>query len=75
VEKENYCVRGKTNTTARPRLSAFDHNVPLHCRNCLVVAGDAAYNDVHLFLVESNAQIRLEWISGSTQSRRSNHAQ
>lgn len=29
----------------------------------LVVAGDAAYNDVHLYLVESNAQTRREWIS------------
>jgi glyoxylase-like metal-dependent hydrolase (beta-lactamase superfamily II) len=29
----------------------------------LVVAGDAAYNDVHQWLVESNAQTRLEWIS------------
>ena len=29
----------------------------------LVVAGDAAYNDVHLYLVESNAQTRKEWIS------------
>jgi glyoxylase-like metal-dependent hydrolase (beta-lactamase superfamily II) len=28
----------------------------------LVVAGDAAYNDVHLYLVESNAQKRQEWI-------------
>jgi glyoxylase-like metal-dependent hydrolase (beta-lactamase superfamily II) len=29
----------------------------------LVVAGDAAYNDVHLYLVESNAKNRREWIS------------
>jgi glyoxylase-like metal-dependent hydrolase (beta-lactamase superfamily II) len=29
----------------------------------LVVAGDAAYNDVHLYLVESNAQTRREWLS------------
>lgn len=29
----------------------------------LVVAGDAAYNDVHLYLVESNGQTRREWIS------------
>ena len=29
----------------------------------LVVAGDAAYNDVHLYLVESNAKTRQEWIS------------
>jgi glyoxylase-like metal-dependent hydrolase (beta-lactamase superfamily II) len=28
----------------------------------LVVAGDAAYNDVHLYLAESNAQGRREWM-------------
>ena len=28
-----------------------------------MIAGDAAYNDVHLYLVESNAQTRREWIS------------
>ena len=28
----------------------------------LVVAGDAAYNDVHLYLAESNPQTRREWI-------------
>jgi len=26
------------------------------------VAGDAVYNDVHLYLAESNAQTRREWI-------------
>jgi glyoxylase-like metal-dependent hydrolase (beta-lactamase superfamily II) len=29
----------------------------------LIVAGDVAYNDVHLYLAESNAQTRREWIS------------
>jgi glyoxylase-like metal-dependent hydrolase (beta-lactamase superfamily II) len=29
----------------------------------LVVAGDAAYNDVHLYLAESNPQTRQEWIA------------
>jgi glyoxylase-like metal-dependent hydrolase (beta-lactamase superfamily II) len=29
----------------------------------LVVAGDAAYNDVHLYLAESNEQTRQEWIA------------
>src|SRR5258706_8735087 len=29
----------------------------------LVVAGDAVYNDVHLYLAESNAQTRQEWIA------------
>jgi hypothetical protein len=29
----------------------------------LVVAGDVAYNDVHLYLGESNPQTRREWIS------------
>ncbi len=29
----------------------------------LVVTGDVAYNDVHLYLAESNAQTRREWIA------------
>ncbi len=29
----------------------------------LVVAGDAAYNDVHLYLAESNPQTRRQWIA------------
>ncbi len=29
----------------------------------LVVAGDVAYNDVHLYFAESNAQTRREWIT------------
>lgn len=29
----------------------------------LVVAGDVAYNDVHLYLAESNHDTRLEWIA------------
>jgi glyoxylase-like metal-dependent hydrolase (beta-lactamase superfamily II) len=29
----------------------------------LVVAGDSAYNDVHLYLGESNAETRQEWIA------------
>ncbi len=29
----------------------------------VVVAGDAAYNDVHLYLVESNAEGRRQWIA------------
>jgi glyoxylase-like metal-dependent hydrolase (beta-lactamase superfamily II) len=41
-----------------------DHTTCLHVPSVgLVVAGDAAYNDVHLYLVESNAQGRREWIS------------
>jgi glyoxylase-like metal-dependent hydrolase (beta-lactamase superfamily II) len=41
-----------------------DHTTCLHVPSVgLVVAGDAAYNDVHLYLVESNAQTRREWIA------------
>jgi hypothetical protein len=29
----------------------------------LVVAGDAAYHDVHLYLAESNAETRKQWIA------------
>jgi hypothetical protein len=41
-----------------------DYTTCLHVPSIgLVVAGDAAYNDVHLYLVESTAQNRKEWIS------------
>jgi glyoxylase-like metal-dependent hydrolase (beta-lactamase superfamily II) len=41
-----------------------DHTTCLHVPSVgLVVAGDVAYNDVHPYLVQSNAQTRLEWIA------------
>ncbi len=41
-----------------------DHTTCLYVPSIgLVVAGDAAYNDVHLYLAESNAQKRREWIA------------
>ena len=41
-----------------------DHTTCLHVPSIgLVVAGDAAYNDVHLYLAESNAERRQEWIA------------
>src|SRR5947208_3100227 len=41
-----------------------DNTTCLHVPSIgLVVAGDAAYNDVHLLLAESNAHARSEWIA------------
>lgn len=41
-----------------------DHTTCLHVPSIgLVVAGDAAYNDVHLYLAESSVQKRKEWIA------------
>ena len=41
-----------------------DHTTCLYVPSIgLVVAGDAAYNDVHLYLAESNPKKRREWIS------------
>ena len=41
-----------------------DYTTCLHVPSVgLVVAGDAAYNDVHLYLAESNAKTRGEWIA------------
>ena len=41
-----------------------DYTTCLHVPSIgLVVAGDAAYNDVHLYLVESSPQNRQEWIA------------
>jgi glyoxylase-like metal-dependent hydrolase (beta-lactamase superfamily II) len=40
-----------------------DHTTCLHVPSIgLVVAGDAAYNDIHVYLAESNGQGRSEWI-------------
>jgi glyoxylase-like metal-dependent hydrolase (beta-lactamase superfamily II) len=44
--------------------SDTDYTTCLHVPSVgLVVAGDLAYNDVHLYLAESNAQTRFEWIA------------
>jgi glyoxylase-like metal-dependent hydrolase (beta-lactamase superfamily II) len=44
--------------------SDTDHTTCLNVPSIdLVVAGDIAYNGVHLYLAESNAQTRHEWIS------------
>ena len=41
-----------------------DHTTCLHVPFvALVVAGDAAYNDTHLYLAESNTHTRSEWIT------------
>jgi glyoxylase-like metal-dependent hydrolase (beta-lactamase superfamily II) len=41
-----------------------DNTTCLHVPSIgLVIAGDAAYNDVHLYLAESNAHTRREWIA------------
>jgi glyoxylase-like metal-dependent hydrolase (beta-lactamase superfamily II) len=41
-----------------------EHTTCLHVPSAgLVVAGDAAYNNVHLYLAESNAETRHEWIT------------
>ena len=41
-----------------------DHTSCLHVPAVgLVVAGDAAYNDTHLYLAESNVKTRREWIA------------
>jgi glyoxylase-like metal-dependent hydrolase (beta-lactamase superfamily II) len=41
-----------------------DHTTCLHVPSAgLLVAGDVVYNDVHLYLAESNANTRREWIA------------
>jgi glyoxylase-like metal-dependent hydrolase (beta-lactamase superfamily II) len=41
-----------------------DHTTCLYAPEIgLVVAGDAAYNDVHLYLVESSSQGRRDWLA------------
>ena len=41
-----------------------NHTTCLHAPSIgLVVAGDAVYNDIHLYLAESSPQSRREWIA------------
>jgi glyoxylase-like metal-dependent hydrolase (beta-lactamase superfamily II) len=41
-----------------------DHTTCLHVPSVgLVVAGDAAYNDVHLYLAESDSEARRAWVA------------
>jgi glyoxylase-like metal-dependent hydrolase (beta-lactamase superfamily II) len=50
-----------------------DHTTCLHVPSAgLLVAGDVVYNDVHLYLAESNANTRCEWIAAldATESLR-----
>jgi glyoxylase-like metal-dependent hydrolase (beta-lactamase superfamily II) len=57
LEGQQLCVveAGHTDT---------DHTTCLYVPSIgLVVAGDVAYNDVHLYLAESSAQTRQEWIA------------
>ena len=64
-------TRRKRDRSGRAELVAVevgytdtDHTTCLHVPSIgLVVAGDVAYNDVHLYLAESNAQKRQEWIA------------
>jgi glyoxylase-like metal-dependent hydrolase (beta-lactamase superfamily II) len=50
-----------------------DHTTCVHVPSTgLVVAGDAAYNDVHLYLAESDARKRKEWIAALDKIERLN---
>jgi hypothetical protein len=52
-----------------------DYTTCLHVPSVgLVVAGDAVYNDVHLYLAESNPQTRQPAVSGSLRSTKSSHS-
>ena len=63
--KENVIdLEGNALVVAELGHTDTNHTTCLHVPSIgLVVAGDAAYNDVHLYLAESNAQRRQEWIS------------
>jgi hypothetical protein len=45
------------------KFTSTDSPDPNELRNSGQPPGDAAYNDVHQWLAESNAQTRREWIS------------
>jgi glyoxylase-like metal-dependent hydrolase (beta-lactamase superfamily II) len=63
-EKETIDLEGQQLVPIELGHTDTDHTTCLRVPSIgLVVAGDAAYNDVHLYLAESNPQKRQEWIA------------
>jgi glyoxylase-like metal-dependent hydrolase (beta-lactamase superfamily II) len=64
LEGDTIELEGKQLRAVEVGHTDTDHTTCLHVASIgLVVAGDVAYNDVHLYLAESNAQTRQEWIA------------
>ncbi len=63
LEGSSFELEGKELIAAEVGHSDTDNTTVLHVPAInLVVAGDVAYNDVHLYLAESDRQKRQEWI-------------
>jgi glyoxylase-like metal-dependent hydrolase (beta-lactamase superfamily II) len=64
LEGDEIDLEGNKLVVARVGHTDTDDTTCLHVPSIgLVVAGDAVYNGIHPFLVESNRQTRLEWIA------------
>jgi glyoxylase-like metal-dependent hydrolase (beta-lactamase superfamily II) len=64
LEANEIDLEGSKLVVARVGHTDTDDSTCLHVPSIgLVVAGDAVYNGIHPFLVESNRQTRLDWIA------------
>jgi glyoxylase-like metal-dependent hydrolase (beta-lactamase superfamily II) len=64
LEGEEIDLEGNKLVVVRVGHTDTDDTTCLHVPSIgLVVAGDAVYNGIHPFLVESNRQTRLQWIA------------
>src|ERR1700692_4242880 len=64
LEGSEIDLEGSKLVVARVGHTDTDETTCLHVPSIgLVVAGDAVYNGIHPFLVESNRQTRLQWIA------------
>jgi glyoxylase-like metal-dependent hydrolase (beta-lactamase superfamily II) len=64
LESDGIVLEGQELRAIEVGHTDTDHTTCLHVPSInLVVAGDVAYNDVHLYLAESDAQKRQEWIA------------
>ena len=64
IAEDNISVEGHQLLPVELGHTDTEHTTCLHVPSVgLVVAGDAAYNDVHLYLVESKHEQRIEWIA------------
>jgi glyoxylase-like metal-dependent hydrolase (beta-lactamase superfamily II) len=64
LEGDEIDLEGNKLVVVRVGHTDTDDSTCLHVPSIgLVLAGDAVYNGIHPFLIESNRQTRLEWIA------------
>ncbi|PEW73455.1 MBL fold metallo-hydrolase [Bacillus thuringiensis] len=64
IEEDEFYLEGNKLVVVNTGYTDTSNTTALHVPSInLVVGGDAVYNDIHLYMAETNKQTRLEWIT------------